>query len=178
MAKATPRQIKPRSIRTLEKIGSGQFACVYRGELLSDNVGAGGFNLSKPLPVAIKSMKADAAGEAEIKDFIAEAALMAQFNHSNILRLLGVSVDDTIKLVMELATKGSLQHLLQTTAVSQPMQLQMVIDVAAGMQYLENCGFIHRDLATRNVLVSETCVLSWVQMLFGNAIVLGCRLIM
>ena len=34
----------------------------------------------------------------------------------------------------------------------------MAVDVSRGMDYLSGMGYIHRDLATRNILVNESLV--------------------
>jgi hypothetical protein len=153
MVKSVPRQLSPRCLRIRKKIGSGQFGEVFSAEFTSSSR-----NGAAPIGVAIKSMRVEKSSESDKDQFLAEGALMAQFNHPNILRLVGISVGEgTIKLVTELAARGSLQNLLQTTDhVGVPLRMQFALECATGMQYLEHCGFIHRDLAARNVLVTET----------------------
>lgn len=149
MVKVVPRQINPHDIRILDRIGAGQFGDVHRGELACRHASA--------TTVAIKMMKKSNPTDDDVKEFMAEAALMAQFDHPNILRLVGVAATgETLMLVTELATRGSLDKFLQSEETTEVLQLRMAIDVVAGMQYLENCGFIHRDLAARNVLLNSS----------------------
>ena len=71
--------------RIKEHLGSGQFGVVYRG------VWSGGTD--EVTEVAVKSMQGGAGEEDRIK-FLQEAAIMGQFKHPYILRILGyVTVD-------------------------------------------------------------------------------------
>ena len=35
--------------------------------------------------------------------------------------------------------------------------LKFSVDVTKGFQYLQDCKYVHRDIAARNVLVSDAC---------------------
>lgn len=79
-----------------------------------------------------------------------EGGLMAQFVHSNVVRLLGVvSRCNSAKLVMENCELGSLSSLLENTRPpdSRPIDSGSVIaiasDVAAGMTYLSERNFVY-----------------------------------
>eukprot|EP00041_Stephanoeca_diplocostata_P008309 m.122167 g.122167 ORF g.122167 m.122167 type:complete len:1469 (-) comp17269_c0_seq70:3312-7718(-) len=98
---------------------------------------------------------------------MAEAALLAQLQHPNITRLIGVvSRNQRAILVMELCACGSLDHVLskhrgtgaERRAVAFSMGLRVASDVANAMAYLEQRRIVHRDLAARNVLVTDTYV--------------------
>ncbi|RWS20894.1 FGFR3/4b-like protein [Leptotrombidium deliense] len=85
--------------------------------------------------------------------------------HQNIINLIGYYVkDDAVSLVIEYAENGSLESLL-TQLVNYPNQITIhgFIDfsnqVVYGMQHLTACGIVHRDLATRNVLITKNNVL-------------------
>lgn len=95
-------------------------------------------------------------------EFLREAAIMCQFNHPNVITLMGVVLDQTPNIIVtELMPNGSLLSYLHknTTDVPLTRQLQMSLDIALGMSYLASKGFVHRDLAARNILVAEnlTC---------------------
>ncbi|XP_012940145.1 muscle, skeletal receptor tyrosine-protein kinase [Aplysia californica] len=126
--------------------------------------------------IAIKMLKEDAS-ETVQSDFEREASLMVEFDHPNIVRLLGVcTVGKPMCLLFEYMSKGDLneflrlcspdQCLLRSDACSNPSleevgsidavdQLHMARQVAAGMVYLADRGYVHRDLATRNCLVGS-----------------------
>ena len=69
--------------RYYEVLGSGAFGTVHRG--IWQNVESG----SSEKEVAVKTVETKASEKDRIK-FLQEAAIMGQFNHPNIIRLLGV----------------------------------------------------------------------------------------
>ena len=76
--------------RLLEEIGSGQFATVHRGILTIDD--------DEHVNVAVKASKNPLLEDSEKVHFLREAAIMGQFQHSNVLRLFGV-VAETPEIV-------------------------------------------------------------------------------
>jgi serine/threonine protein kinase len=156
MTTVAPRQISPRNLILRECIGKGQFGEVFNGDLKTSIRNGATGKILESRNVAIKSMKKTDPTDRDVRAFLGEGVLMAQFNHPNIIRLVGISISSgSIQLVTELASKGSLQRYLQKEVATEPIRLQMAVDICDGMQYLEHCGFIHRDLAARNVLVAE-----------------------
>uniref|UniRef100_A0A8C1GZD6 receptor protein-tyrosine kinase n=1 Tax=Cyprinus carpio TaxID=7962 RepID=A0A8C1GZD6_CYPCA len=134
--------------------------------------------------VAVKMLKEEASADMQ-NDFQREAALMAEFDHPNIVRLLGVcAVGKPMCLMFEYMANGDLNEFLRrrsstqqpslsrdtltcSSLVSEPErypplscleQLSISKQVAAGMAYLSERKFVHRDLATRNCLVAENLV--------------------
>ena len=66
------------------KIGSGQFGNVCKGQWKKPN--------GDTIDVAVKMLQ-DGASEQEKIKFLQEAAIMSQFNHSNVIKLHGVVHD-------------------------------------------------------------------------------------
>ena len=63
------------------------------------------------------SIHAEASKPEEIEDFIAESAIMLDFNHPNVLRLVGVCFDTEDKLpviVLPYMENGDLKHFLKS----------------------------------------------------------------
>ncbi|XP_042843947.1 tyrosine-protein kinase Fes/Fps isoform X2 [Panthera tigris] len=133
-----------------EQIGRGNFGEVFSGRLRADNT-----------LVAVKSCRETLPPDIKAK-FLQEAKILKQYNHPNIVRLIGVCTQkQPIYIVMELVQGGDFLTFLRTEGARLRMKtlLQMVGDAAAGMEYLESKCCIHRDLAARNCLVTEKNVL-------------------
>lgn len=148
------REINSDCISLQRIIGTGCFGMVHLAEWKIEQDTA-------PISVAVKLLKENADSQLRIS-FLTEAATMGQFNHPNVVRLLGiVSITEPYMLVVELM-EGDLNDLLTTISsvpfnsesVSQYL-LSITRDVVRGMKYLSSKHFIHRDLAARNVLVGS-----------------------
>jgi serine/threonine protein kinase len=71
--------------------------------------------------VAIKLLK-DRTQKGRLK-FLQEAAIVAQFNHPNVVRMLGfVPLGDPIMIMLELARNGSLHAWLQRVSALEVMR--------------------------------------------------------
>lgn len=119
---------------------------------------------SMDLRVAIKKLKDNASAE-EKRDFLQEAKLLADFDHPNIVHLIGICLDrGSTLIVMELMLGGDLIRYMQENkpradnldgGLSQYDLLSICLDIVNGCCYLEELNYIHRDLAARNCLVSS-----------------------
>ncbi|XP_075411453.1 epithelial discoidin domain-containing receptor 1 isoform X2 [Tenrec ecaudatus] len=170
-----PRVDFPRSrLRFKEKLGEGQFGEVHLCEVESpqDLVSLDfPLNVRKdhPLLVAVKILRPDATKNAR-NDFLKEVKIMSRLKDPNIIRLLGVCVqDDPLCMITDFMENGDLNQFLsahhledkaadgaaQGPTISYPMLLHVAAQIASGMCYLATLNFVHRDLATRNCLVGE-----------------------
>jgi proto-oncogene tyrosine-protein kinase ROS len=147
----------PRNKLRLENfIDRGEFGEVYQGTAL-DILGPS----TGPTPVAIKILIGQSPEEQ--RKFLSEAVLMRHFNHLNIVKVLGVCIDnDPIYIIMELMPGGDLLKFLREARRDNGPALltlqelvQISLDVAQGCRYLEQQRFIHRYIAARNCLVSS-----------------------
>lgn len=138
-------------------LGQGAFGEVYQGLYRHRDGDA------VEMPVAVKTLPEMSTGQAEA-DFLMEAAIMAKFNHPNIVHLIGVCFDRHPRfIVLELLAGGDLKNFLREgrSKPERPSPLTMkdlvfcALDVAKGCRYMESKRFIHRDIAARNCLLSS-----------------------
>ncbi|XP_061102857.1 tyrosine-protein kinase Fes/Fps [Conger conger] len=118
-----------------QHIGRGNFGEVYSGRLRSDNT-----------PVAVKSCRDNLPTELKNR-FLMEARILKQYDHPNIVKLIGVCTQkQPIYIVMELVQGGDFLSYLRSESHSlkAKLLLKMAENVASGMEYLESKKCIHR----------------------------------
>lgn len=149
LRRAVPREtweLNNDHVQLLDKIGRGNFGDVYKARLKTTSQ-----------EVAVKTCRV-ALPEDQKRTFLQEGRILKQYQHPNIVRLIGIAVQkQPIMIVMELVPGGSLLTFLRTRSsnLSSRTLLAMCRDAAAGMRYLESKNCIHRDLAARNCLVGD-----------------------
>lgn len=166
------------NIQYVRDIGEGAFGRVFQARA------PGLLPMESFTMVAVKMLKEEASTDMQ-NDFQREAALMAEFDHPNIVRLLGVcAVGKPMCLMFEYMAQGDLNEFLRRRSPNRSVrtlsraslsgrsfsseqeagplccteQLSISKQIAAGMAYLSERKFVHRDLATRNCLVGEEMV--------------------
>ncbi|XP_029872079.1 tyrosine-protein kinase Fes/Fps isoform X7 [Aquila chrysaetos chrysaetos] len=149
LARAVPKDkwvLNHEDVLLGERIGRGNFGEVFSGRLRADNT-----------PVAVKSCRETLPPELKAR-FLQEARILKQYNHPNIVRLIGVCTQkQPIYIVMELVQGGDFLSFLRNEGPHLRVKelIKMTENAAAGMEYLESKHCIHRDLAARNCLVTE-----------------------
>ncbi|XP_034470950.1 tyrosine-protein kinase receptor TYRO3 [Hippoglossus hippoglossus] len=144
-----------------KELGKGEFGAVREGIFTPEE--------SMDIKVAVKTMRVGIHSQEDLHEFLKEAEIMKNFDHENVVKLLGVTLQreqDTplpVPLVILPYMKhGDLRRFLIATrygdiAMFVPHQslLRFMIDIAAGMTYLSSQGFLHRDLAARNCMLGD-----------------------
>ncbi|XP_048551684.1 cysteine-rich receptor-like protein kinase 6 isoform X1 [Triticum urartu] len=130
------------------KLGKGGFGPVYKGTLLNGD------------EIAVKRMsKSSTQGVEELKN---ELALVAKLKHKNLVRLVGVCLEQQERLLIyEFVPNRSLDLILfadeaKRQKLDWETRFKIINGVARGLQYLHEDSqlkVIHRDLKASNVLL-------------------------
>ncbi|KAJ0392240.1 hypothetical protein P43SY_003355 [Pythium insidiosum] len=142
-------------ISIIELVSSGAFGDVYRGTYRGE-------------VVAIKRLHGDRCRDlGELTKFAQEASLMAELQHEHVVRFICVAWNSLseLSLVTEFMEGGDLRELLQHFLIeNQPQgftktKLKIALHVAHALAYLHSLDrvVIHRDLKSKNILLSEEC---------------------
>ncbi|EAA04776.2 AGAP006988-PA [Anopheles gambiae str. PEST] len=150
----------------IKDLGQGAFGRVFQAKA-PGLVAGEDFTL-----VAVKMLKDEASQDLQV-DFEREACLLAEFDHPNIVKLLGVcAIGRPMCLLFEFMARGDLNEFLRqcspfaqqnradsiSTELSHGDLLNIAHQIASGMVYLSERKFVHRDLATRNCLIDDHMV--------------------
>ncbi|CEF66705.1 Tyrosine-protein kinase Fps85D [Strongyloides ratti] len=139
-------------IRLQKPIGSGAFGMVFVGFL---NLGT----FRQSIPVAIKLLKMEKMTNDSKLEFLREASIMTEFNSEYVIKFFGVCTQrDPVMIILEMATNGSLYDNLKNPKIKDPIlwnekKHKYARHVNLGLQYIHSKETLHRDIATRNVLI-------------------------
>ncbi|CCD71218.1 ALK tyrosine kinase receptor homolog scd-2 [Caenorhabditis elegans] len=141
------------SIERGRVLGRGNFGEVYYGEYSG-------------VKLAVKMIsRTFSASQASQSDFCNEALCMGTFVDENVVRLIGIDFEKVPYMIaLEYMEGGDLLSFVKECRPNQvslnPFQLAMsdlikiCCDVAAGCKCLETFGYVHRDIAARNILLT------------------------
>jgi hypothetical protein len=171
-------------LKLKSKIGLGAFGIVYKGSLDGNDIAAKEVNRqawesgladkqngdascshvgmhSGSLPMVDESLVSKMAE----RELLGEARILSKLRHPNIVYLYGVAVQKALAkphnithyyFVTELCATSLNKVQMGVGRVRGSELWQMLVQVAAGMQYLHQNGIVHRDLKPANVLVTQT----------------------
>uniref|UniRef100_G3T5S2 non-specific protein-tyrosine kinase n=1 Tax=Loxodonta africana TaxID=9785 RepID=G3T5S2_LOXAF len=145
------------AVRRGELLGAGCFGVVHRGLWMLPS--------GQSVPVAVKSLRVGPEGPmgTELGDFLREVSVMMNLEHPHVLRLHGLVLGQPLQMVMELAPLGSLHARLRAPAPTPPLPVSLLClflrQLAGAMAYMGARGLVHRDLATRNLLLAAPRVI-------------------
>ena len=130
-----------------EPIGAGGYCEVWRA---TDTV------LTRPVAVKLLHARYASQGEA-LARFKAEARHAGALSHQNIARVYdyGEPADGQSYLVMELVDGPSLADRLTGRPLGAGATMDLVAQVAAGLQAAHGAGLIHRDIKPANILFTS-----------------------
>ena len=124
-------------------LGKGGFGEVYRG--VYEN---------REVAIKLYTTKGINPGEA-LKELRSESKVLQQLLHPCLVCMVGVTVNPTMSLVLELAPEGSLQTpiIKQQRSFPRIVLYRIAIQVASGLNFLHSINVIYRDLKADNVLL-------------------------
>ena len=127
----------------LELVGRGGMAEVYRAR---DAHGR---------DVAVKVLRTSSEGAESIKRFEREAAIIAGFDHPNIVKLFDyrITSDGTRIMMMEYVPGFPLSAHVQESGAPLDQALGLLSDIGRALDYAHARGVVHRDIKPANVLV-------------------------
>ncbi|KAL4527522.1 hypothetical protein Ndes2526A_g08695 [Nannochloris sp. 'desiccata'] len=134
------------------ELGKGSFGSVYRGTLRSVQ------------PAAVKVLNANVGDDAQAA-FEREASILKHVNRDkNVVQLYGTSKipDGKLLLVTELMEGGDLRHALNDPITKESLAWHrsgknVALDICRGLTALHAVRVVHRDLKSKNVLLTDTC---------------------
>ena len=137
-------------VKYVSVISEGKFFRVFRGVLINDQ--------NKPnMDIVIKTLSTDAS-TMEKDAFRRETNLLCPLQHMNILGLLGISPGEgTEFVVFEYLSEVNLHQYLkqaQEINLSTDILFNVARQIANGMKYLSEFGYVHGDLAARNCFIA------------------------
>nr|AAO47335.1 tyrosine kinase jak2b [Tetraodon fluviatilis] len=146
-----PTQFEERHLIFIKQLGKGNFGSVEmcRYDPLQDSTGE---------VVAVKKLQHSSTEH--LRDFEREIEILKSLHHENIVKYKGVGYSAgrrNLRLIMEYLPYGSLRDYLikHRERCFGPSTLLYASQICKGMDYLAAKRYIHRDLATRNILVES-----------------------
>lgn len=128
-------------------IGRGSFGAVYEASWCG-------------MKLAVKELPCT-----DVQIFEEEAGILAKLRSPFIVHLVGWSIHqeaNVCHLLMELCSKNLRTHIEKRSKQGPPFSLRVAVDImlqiARGMEYLHSQRVIHRDLRASNILVDDSTV--------------------
>lgn len=130
----------------MEKLGQGGMGAVYRGRQINmDRI------------VAIKTLNAQlSAQKSYVEKFLNEAKSVARLNHNNIIKGIDIGQHKGhYYFIMEFVDGPTLQEKLNKDGLfSEKDALQITLQIADAIRYINQFGIVHRDIKPDNIILT------------------------
>ncbi len=130
----------------LDQIGQGGMTTVYKA-----------IDAVRNETVAVKVLSPYIAQDPKFKSrFKREIELLLELKHPNVVPVLDYGEDDGLAyIVMPFMPRGTLYNRLESGPLTPQEGVQLIDDVAAGLQFAHDHGIVHRDVKPSNILLSD-----------------------
>jgi len=132
----------------IEQIGYGAYATVFKAIHKPSNT-----------EVAIKKQVNIFDDLVNCKKILRELKLLRLLDHTNIVKLLDVRIDETdskfnsVSLILELG-ECDMKEVIESAHDLKPVSIKNAMyDILLGLKYMHSAGVIHRDLKPANILI-------------------------
>eukprot|EP00127_Corallochytrium_limacisporum_P004786 Clim_evm1s177 gene=Clim_evmTU1s177 len=130
----------------IEILGNGSFGVVYAA-----------INLETGAALAVKEVTILEGKDFQVQALKDEITLLRSLKHRHIVRYLNSEVSgDVLRIFMERVSGGSIAALiLKWGALDEGVVSRYTGQICLGLQYLHDCGIVHRDVKGSNILVTH-----------------------
>jgi hypothetical protein len=158
--------IEPKELSEVEHIGRGAFGDVHKinGQPISRGVFGSSVHKINWLGQSFAAKYYDHSSESL---YLREMKILADISHPHIVQVFGCTISDPFCLVMELMDTDLRDHIecFSTCKSSDrealfelPVAVDIMLQIAEGMEYLHRKGIVHRDLKSENILVNPVSI--------------------
>ncbi|MCK5845283.1 MAG: protein kinase, partial [Victivallales bacterium] len=133
--------------RIVSLLGKGGDSTVYRAV---DTAGDGETH------VALKIIKVKEDMQVASPQFDRETSGLSRLDHPNIVKLLDHGeCDGVLYLVTEFIQGRSLRDIIKETPLAEETAVDLALEVAEALKYMNQFGILHRDIKPDNILISN-----------------------
>ncbi len=149
----------------MKKLGVGGTATVFLAES------------AKYAPqVAVKILHPKKAADEKQKErFLREARLLTEFGHPNIVKGYDYGVHNNLHyFAMEYVNGVTVQDMLDKSgAIEESRALEIIVEVARGLDYMHSKGYVHKDIKPGNIMITSDGRVKLCDLGFANVMTTG-----